>query len=123
MIASPAMIPALMVRPSTESARVTDTRPSTIPAGDTPPPSSSGSRLETAEEAAARAGLVVAGRRSRWWAIPLTVLAFLVLLAVSVAAVVPASAVAEKENQRLRKAVSDLTLDKLILQEASKGNY
>jgi len=28
----------------------------------------------------------------------------------------------EKENQRLRTAVSDLTLDKLILQEASKGN-
>lgn len=29
----------------------------------------------------------------------------------------------EKENQRLRKAVSDLTLDKLILQEAAKGNF
>ncbi len=29
----------------------------------------------------------------------------------------------EKENLRLRKVVSDLTLDKLILQEASKGNY
>jgi putative transposase len=29
----------------------------------------------------------------------------------------------ETENARLRKAVSDLTLDKLILQEASKGNY
>ena len=29
----------------------------------------------------------------------------------------------EKENARLRKAVSDLTLDKLILQEASKGNF
>jgi hypothetical protein len=29
----------------------------------------------------------------------------------------------EVENQRLRKAVSDLTLDKLILQEAAKGNY
>ena len=29
----------------------------------------------------------------------------------------------EKENLRLRKAVSDLTLDKLILQEASQGNY
>lgn len=29
----------------------------------------------------------------------------------------------EKENARLRKAVSDLTLDKLILQEAAKGNY
>ena len=29
----------------------------------------------------------------------------------------------EKENLWLRKAVSDLTLDKLILQEAAKGNY
>lgn len=29
----------------------------------------------------------------------------------------------EKENSRLRKAVSDLTLDKLILQEAAKGNF
>ena len=29
----------------------------------------------------------------------------------------------EKENQRLRKAVSDLTLDKVILAEAAKGNF
>ncbi len=29
----------------------------------------------------------------------------------------------ETENQRLRRAISDLTLDKLILQEASRGNY
>jgi transposase-like protein len=29
----------------------------------------------------------------------------------------------EKENARLRRAVSDLTLDKLILQEAAKGNF
>lgn len=29
----------------------------------------------------------------------------------------------ELENARLRKAVSDLTLDKLILQEAAKGNF
>ena len=29
----------------------------------------------------------------------------------------------ELENQRLRRAVSDLTLDKLILGEAAKGNY
>ena len=29
----------------------------------------------------------------------------------------------ETENTRLRRAVSDLTLDKLILQEASRGNY
>lgn len=27
------------------------------------------------------------------------------------------------ENGRLRKAVSDLTLDKLILKEAAKGNF
>lgn len=29
----------------------------------------------------------------------------------------------ELENQRLRKAVPDLTLDKLILSEAAKGNF
>jgi putative transposase len=29
----------------------------------------------------------------------------------------------EIENVRLRKAISDLTLDKLILQEAARGNY
>ncbi len=29
----------------------------------------------------------------------------------------------EKENSRLRKAISDLTLDKLILQEATEGNF
>ncbi|MBW2520386.1 MAG: transposase [Deltaproteobacteria bacterium] len=29
----------------------------------------------------------------------------------------------EQENARLRKAVSDLTLDKLILEEAAKGNF
>lgn len=29
----------------------------------------------------------------------------------------------EKENQRLRKAVSDLTLDKMILSEAARGNF
>ncbi len=29
----------------------------------------------------------------------------------------------ERENQRLRQAVADLTLDKLILQEAARGNF
>ena len=29
----------------------------------------------------------------------------------------------EQENARLRRAVSDLTLDKLILTEAAKGNF
>ena len=29
----------------------------------------------------------------------------------------------ETENSRLRRAVSDLTLDKLILQEAARGNF
>lgn len=29
----------------------------------------------------------------------------------------------QKENERLRRAVSDLTLDKLILAKAAKGNF
>ena len=29
----------------------------------------------------------------------------------------------QKENERLRRAVSDLTLDKLILKEATRGNF
>jgi len=29
----------------------------------------------------------------------------------------------ETENQRLRRAISDLTLDKLILKEAASGNF
>lgn len=29
----------------------------------------------------------------------------------------------ERENSRLKKAVADLTLDKLILKEALEGNY
>jgi len=29
----------------------------------------------------------------------------------------------EKENVRLKKAVAELTLDKLILKEAAEGNY
>lgn len=28
-----------------------------------------------------------------------------------------------RENARLRRAVADLTLDKIILEEAAKGNY
>ena len=29
----------------------------------------------------------------------------------------------QKENERLRRAVSDLTLDKVILSEAARGNF
>ena len=29
----------------------------------------------------------------------------------------------QKENERLRRAVSDLTLDKLILKEVARGNF
>jgi putative transposase len=29
----------------------------------------------------------------------------------------------QKENERLRRTVSDLTLDKLILKEAASGNF
>jgi hypothetical protein len=31
--------------------------------------------------------------------------------------------ICREENTRLRRAISDLTLDKLILQEAAKGNF
>ena len=31
--------------------------------------------------------------------------------------------VLETENQRLRRAVSDLTLDKMIITEAARGNF
>jgi len=29
----------------------------------------------------------------------------------------------QKENERLRRAISDLTLEKLILSEAARGNF
>ena len=29
----------------------------------------------------------------------------------------------EKENERLRRAISDLTLDKQVLAEAARGNF
>ena len=29
----------------------------------------------------------------------------------------------QKENEQLRRAVSDLTLDKLILKKAARGNF
>ena len=29
----------------------------------------------------------------------------------------------QKENEQLRRVISDLTLDKLILKEAARGNY
>ena len=29
----------------------------------------------------------------------------------------------QKDNEQLRRAISDLTLDKLILKEAARGNY
>ena len=29
----------------------------------------------------------------------------------------------QKENERLRRAVPDLTLDKLVLQEVARGNF
>jgi hypothetical protein len=31
--------------------------------------------------------------------------------------------IAMQENERLRKAISDLTLEKLILREAASGNF
>jgi len=52
-------------------------------------------------EAAARMGLVTASRHHRWWAVPVVAAALLVLVAVSIAAVLPSSWFAEKQNERL----------------------
>jgi PDZ domain-containing protein len=58
-------------------------------------------RYESSAEAAARVGLVAGARRHRWWTIPIVVVAFVVLVALPVLAVLPSSLVAEKENPRL----------------------
>lgn len=86
------------VRPSTEIARVTDTQPPTLPASPStigsPPP-------EPAGRAAEWAGLALPARFHRWWAIPITVLATLALVAVVAAGLVPSEVVAEAPNRRL----------------------
>jgi PDZ domain-containing protein len=79
---------------------VTDTRTSTLPAGETSPEPPA-ARLETFPEAAERIGLVLPSRSHRWWSIPFVVVAFLVLTVVGVASVLPAEWIASKENQRL----------------------
>ena len=40
-----------------------------------------------------------------------------------VAEIVRELGITERENGRLKQAVADLTLDKLILEEAAKGNF
>ena len=90
---------ARIVRPSTESARVTDTKSSTLPAPE--PPAPAVARVETSAEAAERVGLTLPSGRHRWWAVPLTTLAALVLVAVIVASLLPARIIAQKENTRL----------------------
>ena len=94
------MSAALIVRPSTEIARVTDTQTPTLLADTSAPPASVG-RVETAREAAERVGLRLPGRRHRWWTVPLVALAGTVLLAIPVASVAPSEWVASKENERV----------------------
>jgi PDZ domain-containing protein len=91
---------ALIVRPSTESARVTDTRTSTLPA-EPVPPEPPRPRLETTAEASVRVGLELPSRRHRWWTIPVAVVVALFFALIAIASVLPAELVAEKENQRL----------------------
>jgi PDZ domain-containing protein len=57
--------------------------------------------MESTEEAAQRAGLVLPSNAHRWWAVPLVAVSILVLIAIAVAAVLPSNWVASKENQRL----------------------
>jgi PDZ domain-containing protein len=93
---------ALTVRPSTESASVTDTRSETLPAEqvvDQPPPP----RPETPAEAAARAGLRLPSARHRLWAYPVAVLSILALVAVPALAALPSSLVAEEFNARVEQ--------------------
>jgi len=91
---------ARTVRPSTESARVTDTRTSTLPPTDTPG-GPRPARTETLAEAAQRVDLVLPSPVHRRWSVPLVVLATLALAAIAVSSVLPAEWVASKENARL----------------------
>ncbi|MDW3214798.1 MAG: S16 family serine protease [Ilumatobacteraceae bacterium] len=79
---------------------MTDTRTSTLPPTETPP-GPPDTRPETLAEAAERAGLVLPSPVHRRWAVPLVVLAMLVLAAIAVASVLPSQWVASKENTRL----------------------
>lgn len=97
-IANAAMQAALTVRPVTESARVTDTQTSTLPAEHEPGPVA---RVESEAEAAARAGVRLASRAHRWWTVPLVVLSIAFLIAVVVAATLPSKWFAEALNRRL----------------------
>lgn len=76
-----------------------DTQTPTLPA--TPEPEEAPVRVETSAEAAQRAGLGTRAGRHRLWSVPLTVVAFLALFAISVAATLPSRWFAEKENRRL----------------------
>lgn len=58
-------------------------------------------RVETAAEAADRAGLRTAAPVHRWWAVPAVVVAIAALIGLSVAATLPSKWFAEKENRRL----------------------
>ena len=91
---------ALTVRPSTESASVTDTRPQTLPPPGSPDPATP-PHVESTREAAERVGLTVGSRRHRYWTFPLVALAFVVLLAIGAFGAMPSSWVAEEYNARL----------------------
>ena len=92
---------ALTVRPSTESASVTDTRNETLPAPPPPLPTPDEAHVESPREAAARAGLVLPSSRHRRWTTPVLVVAFVALVALPILAALPSSLVAEEYNPRL----------------------
>jgi PDZ domain-containing protein len=86
--------------PATESARVTDTPTSTLPV-DPAPDEGAPARTETEREAAARAGLRTSKGAHSGWAVTLTALSLLVLIAIAIASIVPSGWFADKENRRL----------------------
>jgi PDZ domain-containing protein len=89
----------LIVRPSTESARVTDTQEPRLVANQSPGPPPV-PRAETSREAAERVGLRLPSRRHRWWVVPVVAFAGLLLAAVAAASIVPSDWVASTTNPR-----------------------
>src|SRR5918995_3157049 len=85
-IANPAIHAARVVSPSTESARVADTQLQTI--------------VVPGQASSARAEVRAPRARDRWWAIPMLVIAGIMLAGIGVLAVLPSSLVADEPNPR-----------------------
>jgi len=80
---------------------VTDTRDPTLTSDEEGGGATDAHQVETEAEAAERAGVWLPHQTSRWLTGPVVVLALLFLLTLPMAAAIPSSLVAHKENRRL----------------------